>query len=570
LLWEGIFSGFGGLFVDFVKKIWVRRSSRRRRGLRLTHIISKYKHSFPLPPADDPGCPKDPKNQEEMDLAVAQSLIVHALGIGAAKMNISAREGCSPSMVEFIRRILDVGIRAGRQSKSVSAASLYQGISRWSLANEIRNAGDDFNAASKDSFRQVKFVSIAVDAGTVLGLHGVYAIMWNPYYVADRKPILIDLSTGEHFSADFYEDYFKKIVAIALSYDVSVCSIVVDNLAAQSKGLREFLENSNDSNIAPISHIPCFCHTISLAFTNSVTKCGHVAPLVESVLDWQKTLRDRFPASILEKRCPLIPRTRWLYLTDVLTFIVQHENDIKTIALIALNEGHDDMYAKFIDGVPVIFKDSLRILNPLRFLCDKFEANCSMMCRVVPLVREAIQMFSHVAKGLTKDDSKTIFRHIVSRFLARMATDAPEEAVTAYLLSPDGRDWFRIQEQGFTVTTPVTASVPRPIINPFLPKPKLSPADCGEMEEDLNESQFAEEEVDEAGTCDDYEDELLGRSIESILSFDPYENAYSRAVARFGHVAEKSGLESEVVDRLKTQFQTWLTDRTRLFLLGGN
>jgi hypothetical protein len=243
-------------------------------------------------------------------------------------MNISAREGSSQSMREFVHQILDIGIRAGRQSKSVSGASLYQGISDRKLAKEIRDTAANFSAESMRSFGQLKFVSIAVDAGTVLGLHGVYAIMWNPYYVQEHKPILIDLSTGEQFSSDFYQSYFEKVVGIAFASGLSICSIVVDNLAAQSKGLRDFLKNSNDARIAPIKHIPCFCHTISLVFTNSVTKCAHVSSLVDDVIQWQTTLRTRFSTSILEKKCPLVPRTRWLYLTDVLAYIVQHETDI--------------------------------------------------------------------------------------------------------------------------------------------------------------------------------------------------------------------------------------------------
>jgi hypothetical protein len=99
-----------------------------------------------------------------------------------------------------------------------------------------------------------------------------------------------------------------------------------------------------------------------------------------------------------------------------------------------------DLYEKFNDGVPVIFEDALHILKPLRLLCDRFEANHSALYSVVPLVREAIQQFSFVARDLTLCDSATILKHILSRFLARMATDAPEEAITAYLLSIDGRD----------------------------------------------------------------------------------------------------------------------------------
>jgi hypothetical protein len=134
-----------------------------------------------------------------MDLTLAQRLIEHCLGHDAAAMNISAREGSSRSMREFIQHILDVGIRAGRQSKMVTGASLYQGITCGRLADEIRTAGVKFERESMRSFGQVKFVSVAIDAGTVLRLPGIYAIIWNPHYIRDFKPILMDLSTGSEF-----------------------------------------------------------------------------------------------------------------------------------------------------------------------------------------------------------------------------------------------------------------------------------------------------------------------------------------------------------------------------------
>jgi hypothetical protein len=74
------------------------------------------------------------------------------------------------------------------------------------------------------------------------------------------------------------------------------------------------------------------------------------------------------------------------------------------------------------------------------------------------------------------------------------------------------------------------------------------------MEEELDESSFEEEETDDALTYREYEDHLLGQEIGDILKFDPYENAYSRAVTQFGFMAEQLGLESDIVSHLREQF----------------
>jgi hypothetical protein len=64
---------------------------------------------------------------------------------------------------------------------------------------------------------------------------------------------------------------------------------------------------------------------------------------MDSVNRWEAVLRTRFAQRIMAgtKRCPSIPKTRWLYAIDFLRWIGSHIPEIRNLIMVYL-EGDDE------------------------------------------------------------------------------------------------------------------------------------------------------------------------------------------------------------------------------------
>jgi hypothetical protein len=199
---------------------------------------------------------------------------------------------------------------------------------------------------------------------------------------------------------------------------------------------------------------------------------------MEILSRWEAVFRTRFArrATQCKPRCPSIRKTRWLYATGPLQWLLAHFTEIQN--LIAIYHEGDDEEMQRAHRNPVLailsdeiciqhfpkIADALRLLEPLRTLCDRLERRDASLSNVVPAVRETLTTYRTLySAGILVPENYVIFKHILSRLIARTATSVPEFCITAYILSSDGKLEIQKREQRYA-----TADVPIGEDNPVL------------------------------------------------------------------------------------------------------
>jgi hypothetical protein len=109
---------------------------------------------------------------------------------------------------------------------------------------------------------------------------------------------------------------------------LEICDIVCDNLPAYLAGLRRFLQS--DIQWSPIRYILCLNQMINLVFIYAL-KFPPVAEVFSILRGIIHTLNSRDAFEIICRDCLTIVRRRWVYLIDVLGFILKHLNSVQTV-----------------------------------------------------------------------------------------------------------------------------------------------------------------------------------------------------------------------------------------------
>jgi hypothetical protein len=242
--------------------------------------------------------------------------------------------------------------------------------------------------------------------------------------------------------------------------------MIIDTLAAQSLGLRRSLELSENCTLRAVLHIPCSCYAVSLVSVNSIRDCPRLRQAIEGIGRWEAVLWTRFVRGIMTgtRRCPSIPTIRCLYVTDSLRWIGYHIQQIHVLVTIHLEA--DDEELRRARQNPVldivtegraseqfqVMEDCLAVLQPLRSLCDRREGRSATLSLVVPAVRETLDASRDLYSGrILQPSSYEILKHLLSRFIARMAMNVEDIYMTASVLSLERRNEIRAREMAFAV-----------------------------------------------------------------------------------------------------------------------
>jgi hypothetical protein len=422
------------------------------------------RHEYTIPRDRDAGFPSNYRSNDSHFLDEERSKIHSALGIFAGESNLPARAAAGTSMLTFATTLLDIGVTLGRASPIVTAAMLLPPISHVKIGSLIREVGQTRSHEIERHYQSLTFVNLLCDAGTVQSLHTLYALATNPF--SNAPPLIVDLVEPEGFCAEDYSLFFRRTLTSLQGKDLVICGVIVDHLAAQSLGLRQVIDSADNPTVRAIFHVPCFCHSINLVFANTVHACPFLKSTMDIVSRWEAVFRTHFARRVMgcRPRCPSIPKTRWLYATGPLRWILSHLSDIQSLILIyRTDESEETVRARRNQSLAILaesdhaeqfqrMQDALRLLEPLRILCDRFERRDASLSQVIPYVRQALTAYRDLysARVLVPESYET-FKHLLSRLIARMATSVPDLCATAYVLSPDGKLELRMREQGFSI-----------------------------------------------------------------------------------------------------------------------
>jgi hypothetical protein len=312
-------------------------------------------------------------------------------------------------------------------AKVIKASLLQQGT--CVIESKMRNLADT-----------TRFVSIAVDSGTILRFSALHSVVWNPH--APLNCVHVETQENKNLDGDGYAKYFRHTVRTVRAYHLEVCGIVIDNCPAQVTGLRKFIHEDGRG----IIHVPCFCHMANLVFSHTI-KDQSFSEIMKQIKDVIERFRSREAYENMGCRCPGIVETRWCYIEDCLYWLFKR----KRLVNAALVAWHKSLVGV---GIEIVY----RVFLPLRLFCLAMERVATSLADVVPFVQEAMREWHMVLDWIqtlacvwNRDFGELFMNFVTSQFCLRLKRNAWNAVITAFCLSPLGRYNIRLRNRGWNV-----------------------------------------------------------------------------------------------------------------------
>jgi hypothetical protein len=360
-------------------------------------------------------------------------------------------------MHDFIVSLIQLGacIQGNDEASVVDASTLVDQITDHGITEAIRALGDAKYSEAIEKLQEIRFVNLVIDAGTVHTLKTIVCLLTNPYLVT--QPVLLSLRENTNFTADDYAILFVELFSLLEGSPIVICSVVVDNLPAQSSGLERVLAES------PILHVKCFAHMTNLILVNS--QDGEVFMNVMAELGTvQRIFRVKSVASLIGQRCPKFIRTRWFFMVDTLQYFLNNYEKCNEY-LEAFGEARE----KYRSALPIEIFELYIMLLPFYCFLSAVESRQCALPEIIPLARMLLTLLRDALGLIRTDRMHHLFRELHIRFLARFMTNNHPDAVAAYSLTLQGRQELRVLERGYSTVGPDHLPIaPSPDLKTFM------------------------------------------------------------------------------------------------------
>jgi hypothetical protein len=450
-------------------------------------------------------------------------------------------------MHKLIVDLLQLGASLVREMPNTvtDVSLLIDHITQHGLANEVACKGDEAFGKAMQHLKSIQFVNLIVDAGTVHSLKSIPCLLTNPHYAG--SPVLLELHENSNFTAEEYEQLFLGLFQTIVANGLVLCSVVIDNLPAQSSGLDAAISESN----LPVLHIKCFAHMANLVLLNSMSD-ANFDKVFGRLTTIQNDLRRTEVVNALGRRCPRFVRTRWFYMVDTLSFIC---NNVEAITGV-------------LGCPPAEIFELYAILKPYLLFVRAVEERECALGSIVLLVRQLLLNLRDAWSLIRTSASKTIFRDMHIRLLSRLMRNNRDESISAYLLTPHGRYEVRAKQKGYTTCIGADEPIPPHPLHSTINDDEFAAEICQLIlntsamidEEDCGRSAFDRpEEIGDSvpGSYDEWLDFFANMSFEEMLQYDPYDtnSLYEIAVASIERLSDRMMVDKEM---MKVMFRKWL------------
>lgn len=405
------------------------------------HQINNGPHFYNIPRSQDYYFPADFENKLlAKQIVHMKNDIYDNLAVLVGELGISSIKGSSKSFSNFIKRCISEGIMLAKRNPNFTPLMIQNidiNISDKSLSKRINRMAEERKIDRLIYAKQVKFVNIVSDAGTILSIKNLWAIYTNP--TDNNFPIILDLFQNCGYTAEDYELFFSSLIQTTKNNDLILLAIIVDNLKPQVIGLNKVLQ-SPDNYIRSIIHIPCFAHMTNLVFVNLLS-LPQFKSQVNEILELTNILRKKEAVQNIGLKCPSISKTRWLYLFDILLFILQNQEKIN-IYISTLNLNIEQSHKNF----EILFK----ALLPLKIFCLIVESKNTCLNEIVEIVQSIVQLWERLFPNpnVEVDD---FLSNALTFFYARLLHNAFQYSILSYLFTSAGRHFIRQENRGYRV-----------------------------------------------------------------------------------------------------------------------
>ncbi|KAK8841870.1 hypothetical protein M9Y10_026822 [Tritrichomonas musculus] len=328
-------------------------------------------------------------------------------------------------MRDFSLYLLNEGYSFPRDIKtSVNFKQLLDNVSEKRVSEKVIQVSQKVFQKNLESFSQKKYCNLLCDAGTVQKPHCLHFILM---YVDDPvDKILFDSFDGQIFDANFYRECFAKVFSKFESNNIYISSITTDNLPAQTLGWENFKETFDDPFIQIVYRMYCYAHMMKLVFSDVIKRSEKIREYLNNTLVIVKCIRKTEAIEFIGSKCPSQSTTRWLYIVDILLFILNNRGKINDFLLITNNS---DI---LIDGN---IEFTYKILVLLKLFSSIVERDCFQIYNIVPLAREFLNELNLLYDVIENQDWINIKDIVDSSTRTQLANNSLNETITSYALS---------------------------------------------------------------------------------------------------------------------------------------
>ena len=357
-----------------------------------------------------------------------------AVVVGLTRAGVSCARISGPAILSMSRELVQIGIDVQAATPTgharISAHDIAVPLSRHAVEGLIREYANEEADRALSIYKELRLVNMKVDAGSVLRSHVTHCLV-----DSTLDPTLISLvmpaAANNNWKTADYSVFFLTRTQQVQDKGLRICSIVHDNLPAQSNALDRIIAASEER--PRTLDIPCFNHLINLVFVHSVRENPDLYALVQELHAWQRLCR------ALKVNIPKVPKTRWLYILEMIQAIVSVEN---LEHLMSMNQKIvHDILGHYEDEVPTTFVQLYEVLLPLLTLSKKLEDRATRLPHVIPLISDCIQQWRTLRPTLKNSPMFLgILDSLLTNLIVRFRANAFEEAVTAFILSIEGKE----------------------------------------------------------------------------------------------------------------------------------
>ena len=498
----------------------------------------------------------------------------------AGRLDISSNKACSEAMHTFINKILKYGLLLHTQNPNINSIPKEVGhYDTKRFSKQLQAIGKEEFQSTLKLCKSIRYINLAVDAGTVLQYHCLHSLITNPYY--NQFPRLLETYEIKiAYTAEQYSEYFSIVTSQLIELGIQICGIVIDNLPVQVKGLNDWITNNQDNRVRAIVHVPCLAHSLNLVFTNTYKDNYLLHKITNNIIELSSMLRTTEAINFIGKIFPLPIKTRWFYVCDIISFVFDNKNEIESYMLATKPDLSEYIISNKINLLH-------QILYPVRYLILIFEKTSAHLWQLVEATKKFQEMMNHSWELIRNEDEewKELFKVIIARTLSRISTTCHDEVITGYVLSLNGRDEIRqIQHgmRGFNMSNSVHS---HGMLFPDI----SNQYQLDSHEENVNVDQFDDEIVTTRVNVDKIEEimnnqlnddqnclqwnthkqvfeDLMERNIEDLLNINIYHDKYAIALKTLqSHSDLLYNIDHETV---KNMFDTFLfeNDQNLIFL----
>jgi hypothetical protein len=118
-------------------------------------------------------------------------------------------------------------------------------------------------------------------------------------FFSPHPPVLLIVRKNTNSTAEHYRELFMELITIVDSAGLLPCSLIINNLLAQSSELEIIMRDNN----LPVIQIKYFTHMADLVLANTVLT-GNFARIMRHHTELQNLLQSSSVREVIGKKCP--------------------------------------------------------------------------------------------------------------------------------------------------------------------------------------------------------------------------------------------------------------------------